>query len=141
MPPHSGTVLALQAGEHKSERGGDMMRAPHKAATIFQRVTDPTETSIGRTRERVAEAMVPEAIPGRVYVPAGSYAARVRKGADPIVHYEKQGPVGVITAMVQNVGEVYDEIDALLDKIEQDEDVRVVAIYTLNGLFASLPIR
>ena len=49
--------------------------------------------------------------------------------------------LGVITAKVQNVGEVYDEIDALLDEIERDEDIRAVAIYTLNGLFASLPIR
>jgi len=42
---------------------------------------------------------------------------------------------------VQNIGEAYDEIDALLDRIEQDKEVQVVAIYTLNGLFASLPIR
>ena len=55
--------------------------------------------------------------------------------------YEKQGPVGVITARVQNIGEVYDEIDALLDRIEKDKEIRAVAIYTLNGLFASLPIR
>jgi enoyl-CoA hydratase/carnithine racemase len=49
--------------------------------------------------------------------------------------------MATITANVWNVGEVYDEIDSLLDEIERDEDVRAVAIYTLNGLFASLPIR
>ena len=117
------------------------MKAPNNPATIFQWVTDPTETCLGQTRARVAEVMVTDPIPGRVFVPAGGYAARARKVAERIVLYEKQGPVGVITARVQNVGEVYDEIDALLDEIEKDEDIRAVAIYTLNGLFASLPIR
>jgi hypothetical protein len=117
------------------------MKAPNKPATIFQWVADPTETCLGQTRARVAEVMVTDPIPGRVFVPAGGYVARARKVAERIVLYEKQGPVGVITARVQNVGEVYDEIDALLDEIERDEDIRAVAIYTLNGLFASLPIR
>jgi hypothetical protein len=57
------------------------------------------------------------------------------------VFCEKRGNVATITLNVWNVGEVYDEVDALLDEIERDEDIRAVAIYTLNGLFASLPIR
>ena len=58
-----------------------------------------------------------------------------------MVKYEKRGSLGIITARVENVGEVYDEIDALLDRIEGDREVRHVAIFTLNGLFASLPLR
>jgi hypothetical protein len=117
------------------------MKAPNKTATICQWVTDPTDTCIGQTRARVAEVMVTEPIPGRIFVPAGGVATRVRKVPERIVNYEKRGPVGIITARVQNIGEAYDEIDALLDRIEQDKEVQVVAIYTLNGLFASLPIR
>jgi hypothetical protein len=85
--------------------------------------------------------MVSEPIPGRISVPAGGVAERVRKAAGRFVRYEKRGNLGIITAKVQNVGEVYDEIDALLDEIERDKDIQAVAIYTLNGLFASLPIR
>jgi hypothetical protein len=85
--------------------------------------------------------MVSEPIPGRIFVPAGGVAEQVRKAAGRFVLYEKRGNIAVITAKVQNVGEVYDEIDALLDEIEKDEDVRAVAIYTLNGLFALLPLR
>jgi len=136
-----GTALALEKIEQKTERGGDIMKAPNKTATICQWVADPTETCIGQTRARVAEVMVTEPIPGRIFVPAGGVATRVRKVPERIVKYEKRGPVGVITARVQNIGEAYDEIDALLDRIEQDKEVQVVAIYTLNGLFASLPIR
>jgi hypothetical protein len=138
---HPGTALALEEIEQKTERGGDIMKAPNKTATICQWVTDPTDTCLGQTRARVAEVMVTEPIPGRIYVPAGGVATRVRKVPERIVKYEKRGPVGVITARVQNIGEAYDEIDALLDRIEQDKEVQVVAIYTLDGLFASLPIR
>ena len=117
------------------------MRAPNKATTVFQWVIDPMETCIGRTRARVAEVMVPDLVPGRVHVPVGGHAAQARMAVDRFVLYEKKGSVGVITAKVNNVGEVYDEIDSLLDEIEKDEGVRTVAIFTLNGLFASLPIR
>ena len=117
------------------------MKAPKKTATIYQWVADPTEACLGKTRARVAEVMVTDPSPDRVFAPAGGYVGRGRKVAERIVLYEKRGPIGVITARVQNVGEVYDEIDDLLNRIEQDEDVRIIAIYTLNGLFASLPIR
>ncbi len=117
------------------------MKAPKKPATIFQWVEDPTQACFGQTRARVAEVMVTEPVPGRIVVPAGGVAERVRKAAGRFVLYEKRGNLGIITAKVQNVGDVYDEIDALLDEIEKDEDIRAVAIYTLNGLFASLPIR
>jgi hypothetical protein len=117
------------------------MKAPKKTATIFQWVEDPTEAFSGQARARVAEVMVTEPIPGRIAVPSGGVAQRVRKAAGRFVLYEKRGNLGIITAKVQNVGEVYDEIDALLDEIEKDADIRAVAIYTLNGLFASLPLR
>jgi|GEM_PF-510982 len=134
-------VLALEVGDQNKLRGGDIMKAPNKTATIFQFVNDPTQACAGQTRGRVAEVMVSEPVPGRIFVPAGGVAERVRKAAGRFVLYEKRGNLGVITAKVQNVGEVYDEIDALLDEIERDQDIRAVAIYTLNGLFASLPIR
>ena len=117
------------------------MKAPNKPAMIFQLVNDPTQVCLGQARGRVAEVMVSEPIPGRIFIPAGGVAERVRKAAGRIVLYEKRSNIGVITAKVHNVGEVYDEIDALLDEIEKDEDVRAVAIYTLNGLFALLPLR
>jgi hypothetical protein len=136
-----GTVYALEKGDQNKSRGGDIMKAPHKPATIFQWVDDPTQALFGQTRARVAEVMVSEPIPGKISVPAGGVAERVRKAAGRFVLYEKRGNLGVITAKVQNVGDVYDEIDALLDKIELDEDIQRIAIYTLDGLFASLPIR
>ncbi len=119
------------------------MKAPKMTATIFQWVEDPTRAFSGQARGRVAEVMVTETepIPGRNTAPAGGVAQRVRKASNRLVLYEKRGNLGVITAKVHNVGEVYDEIDILLDAIEKDEDIRTVAIYTLNGLFASLPIR
>lgn len=117
------------------------MKAPNKPATILQWVDDPTQACLGQARGRVAEVMVSDPVPGKVFVPAGGYTERVRKATGRFVLYEKRGNLGVITAKVQNVGEVYDEIDALLDEIERDQDIRAVAIYTLNGLFASLPIR
>jgi len=117
------------------------MKAPKKTATIFQWVEDPTRAFSGQARGRVAEVMVAEPIPGRITAPAGGVAQQVRKASNRLVLYEKRGNLGVITAKVHNVGEVYDEIDVLLDAIEKDEDIRAVAIYTLNGLFASLPIR
>ena len=117
------------------------MKAPHKPVEIFQGIDDPTQAFFGQARARVAEDMVSEPIPGRISVPAGGVAKRVRKAAGRCVLYEKRGSLGVITAKVQNIGEVYDEIDALLDKIELDEDIQRIAIYTLDGLFASLPIR
>ena len=117
------------------------MKAPKKTATIFQWVEDPTSAFSGKARGRVAEVMATEPIPGRIIVPAGGVAQRVWKASGRLVLYEKRGNLGIITAKVQNVGEVYDEIDALLDKIELDEDIQRIAIYTLDGLFASLPIR
>lgn len=118
-----------------------MMEAPKKTATIYQWIADPTQAGLGKTRARVAEVMTADAIPGRVFVPAGGAAARVRRVPERLVTYEKRGAVGIITARVENVGDLYDEIDALLDRIERDEEIHVVAIYGLNGLFASLPIR
>ena len=117
------------------------MKAPKRTATVYQWVADPTQACLGRTRDRVAEVMAAEPIPGRVYIPAGAAATRGRRLPEPLVKYEKRGFLGVITARVENVGEVFDEIDALLDRIERDREVRFVVIYTLNGLFASLPIR
>jgi hypothetical protein len=117
------------------------MRAPKKTATIFPWVEDPTQAFFRQARGRVAEVMVPEPIPGKIVVPAGGVAERARKATGRFVLYEKRGNIGVITAKLQNVGEAYDEIDALLDEIERDKDVRAVAIYTLNGLFALLPLR
>ncbi len=117
------------------------MRTPNKATTVFLRIANPMETCIERTRARVAEIILPDPVPGKVHVPAGGNAAQARKAVGRFVLYEKKGSVGVITAKVNNVGEVYDEIDALLDEIEKDRDIRNVAIFTQNGLFASLPIR
>jgi len=117
------------------------MKAPNRSATIYQWVADPTQPCLGKTRARVAEVMTADAIPGRVFVPAGGAAARVRRIPERLMKYEKRGSVGIITARVANVGEIYDEIDALLDRIERDEEIQVVAIYTPNGLLASLPIR
>ncbi len=118
-----------------------MMTAPDRTAAVVRRVADPTQACLGRMRARVAEVITTEPIPGRVYSPAGRTPARVRRIDERLVRYEKRGPVGIITARVQNLGEVYDEFDSLLDRIEQDKEVGVVAIYTLNGLFATLPIR
>lgn len=117
------------------------MKAPIKTATIYQWVADPTQACLGKTRNRVAEVMIADTIPGRVFVPAGGAAARVRRIPERLVTYEKRGAVGIITARAENVGDLYDEIEALLDRIEGDEEIQVVAIYGLNGLFASLPIR
>lgn len=117
------------------------MEAQKKTAAIYQWIADPTQAGLGKTRARVAEVMTADAIPGRVFVPAGGAAARVRRVPERLVTYEKRGAVGIITARVENVGDLYDEIDALLDRIERDEEIHVVAIYGLNGLFASLPIR
>jgi len=117
------------------------MKAPKKTTSIFQWAADPAATCLGQKRARVAEVMVSDPIPGRVCVPAAGYAARARKEVSRLVLYEKRGNVGFITAKVSNVGEVYDEIDALLDEIERDKNIRTVAIFTLDGLFAALPIR
>jgi hypothetical protein len=68
-------------------------------------------------------------------------APSTRTKISECLYCEKSGSMATITANVRNVGEVYDEIDSLLDELEGDEDIRAVAIYTLNGLFASLPIR
>jgi hypothetical protein len=133
--------LLYRKATRQDDRGGDIMQAPNKTATIYQWVADPIQACLGKTRARVAEVLTVDAIPGRVFVPAGGKTARLRRLPVRLVKYEKRGPVGIITARVENIGEVYGEIDALLDRIERDEDVRVVAIYTLNGLFASLPIR
>jgi hypothetical protein len=141
MLRHSGTALALSGVEQNNAEGSDIMKAPKKTASIFQWAADPAATCIGQTRARVAEVMVSDPIPGRVCVPAAGHVARARKEVSPLVLYERKGDVGFITAKVNNVGEVYDEIDALLDEIERDKDVRTVAIFTLDGLFASLPIR
>jgi len=137
----SGTAIALLEFEQIDDQGGDIMRAPSRTATIYPWIADPTEACLGRTRDRVAEVITADSIPGRVYPPTGGSATRVRRLPEPMVKFEKRGSLGVITARVENVGEVYDEIAALLDRIEGDKEVRYVAIYTLNGLFASLPIR
>ena len=55
------------------------MKAPNRSATIYQWVADPTQPCLGKTRARVAEVMTADAIPGRVFVPAGGAAARVRR--------------------------------------------------------------
>jgi hypothetical protein len=68
-------------------------------------------------------------------------APSTRTKISECLYCEKRGSMATINANVWNVGEVYDEIDSLLDELERDEDIRAVAIYTLNGLFASLPIR
>ncbi|HNT44560.1 MAG TPA: hypothetical protein PKN85_08865 [Syntrophorhabdaceae bacterium] len=117
------------------------MKAPNKTATIYQWVADPTQTCLGKTRARVAEVMTVDAIPGRVFVPAGGVPARVRRISERLIKYEKRGSVGIITARVEEIGEIYDELDTLLDRIEGDKEIQVVAIYTPSGLFASLPIR
>jgi hypothetical protein len=113
------------------------MKAPKKPATIYRWVEDPTQGCQGQTRGRAAKAAEAEPLPGRISFPA----AGARKETGRLIIYEKRGSLGIITAKVQNVGEVYNEIDALLDEIERDEDIRTISIYTLNGLFASLPIR
>lgn len=113
------------------------MKAPKKPAAIYEWVKDPTQICPGQARDRVARVMEPEPIPGRISVPTGG----TRKDTGRFIVYEKRGSIGVITAKVHNIGEVYDEIDALLDEIERDGDIRTISIFTLNGLFASLPIR
>ena len=115
------------------------MKGFNRNATVVPWVTDPTQACLGRTRARVAEVMTTEPVPGRVFPPVAGPAARVRRIAGRLVRYEKRGPVGIITARVRNLGEVFDEVDSLLDRIEQDKSVRVVAIYTLDGLFATMP--
>ncbi|HQG83826.1 MAG TPA: hypothetical protein PLH66_06755 [Syntrophales bacterium] len=85
--------------------------------------------------------MTDDAIPVRQAGPAGGNTARVRRLARRPIKYTKRGPVGIIAAQVDNIGDVFDEIDAQLERIERDEEVRVVAIYTLSGLFATLSIR
>jgi hypothetical protein len=117
------------------------MKAPKKTTSLFRWAVDLTAACIGQTRARVAEVMISDAIPGRGYVPSAGNVARARKEVSRLVLYEKRGDVGFITAKVNNVGEVYDEIDALLDEIERDKNIRTVAIFTLDGLFAALPIR
>ena len=136
-----GTVLALGKGVTNTSDWGDNMNKPNKPATIYKWIEDPTKACAGQTRGRMAEAVVSGPIPGRIGVPAGRSADRARNSDKRLILYEKRGSLGVITAKVQNVGDVYDEIDALLDEIERDGDIRTIAIYTLNGLFASLPIR
>ncbi len=116
------------------------MIAPNNITTMYRWAAGPMEVCFGRTRARVAEVMTADPTPGRTLVPTGG-TAEVRRIPERMVTCEKRGPVCIITARVENVGEAYDEIDNLLDRIEQDKEVRVVAIYTLNGLFASLPIR
>ncbi len=93
------------------------MKALHMAARSHQWVAEPAEACLGRFRARVAEVMPTDLFPGRVFVPAGGVPASVRTIDKRIVRYEKKGTVGIIAAGVQNVGEVYDEIDALLDRI------------------------
>lgn len=136
-----GMALALSKVELNSAEGSDIMKAPKKTASIFQWVADSAATCLGPTRARVAEVRVSDPIPGRVCVPAAGHAARARQEVSRLVLYERKGDIGFITAKVNNVGEVYDEIDALLDEIERDKNIRTVAIFTLDGLFAALPIR
>ncbi|OPY08498.1 MAG: hypothetical protein A4E67_00965 [Syntrophaceae bacterium PtaB.Bin038] len=117
------------------------MKAPNRTATICQWAADPTQTCLGSTRGRVAEVVTADVTPARVFVPSGGVAARVRSIPERLIRYEKRGSVGVVTARVANIGEIYEELDALLDRIAADEEIQIVAVYTRNGLFASLPIR
>lgn len=113
------------------------MKTSKNPAIIYRCATDQTLACQGRTRGRAARVAETEPIPGRISVPA----AGARRETGRFIVYEKRGCLGIITAKVKNAGEVYAEIDALLDEIERDESVRVISIYTLNGLFATLPIR
>ncbi len=137
----SGTVLAIWKGEKNTQARGYIMKAPKKPATIYRWVEDPTQACLGRTGNRVARVVEQEPVPGKIFVPAAGVAERARKAAGRFILYEKRGSLGVITAKVHNIGDVYDEIDALLDEIELDGDIQTIAIHTLNGLFALLPIR
>lgn len=97
-------------------------------------------------RMEIAERVAYRAEPAQDVYVQGRFrsqpvAPSTRTRVSECVFCEKRGNVATITLNVWNVGEVYNEVDALLDEIERDEDIRAVAIYTLNGLFASLPIR
>jgi len=117
------------------------MKSLNDFTEICQLPADPIPACSGRTRARVAEVMTDDAIPVRQAGPAGGNTARVRRLTRRPIKYTKRGPVGLIAAQVDNIGDVFDEIDAQLERIERDEEVRVVAIYTLSGLFATLSIR
>jgi len=117
------------------------MKEWKKPAAIHRPEDGPAPAGRGQAGALVSRVTEPMPAPERIHVPAGRVAAQAKKGAGRFILYEKRGSLGIITARVHNVGEVYDEIDSLLDEIELDGDIRTIAIYTLNGLFASLPIR
>jgi hypothetical protein len=137
----SGTTIALKEVTTEDARGGGIMKGLNNFTRTYQRFADPIPACPGITRARVAEVMTDDAIPVRQAGPAGGNTARVRRLARRPIKYTKRGPVGIIAAQVDNIGDVFDEIDAQLERIERDEEVRVVAIYTLSGLFATLSIR
>lgn len=114
------------------------MTKRHKAPAMRNEIEIP--------RMEIAERVAYRAEPSLDVYAQGRFrsqpvAPSTRTKISECLYCEKRGSMATITANVWNVGEVYDEIDSLLDEIERDEDVRAVAIYTLNGLFASLPIR
>lgn len=111
--------------------------------THYKMTNDPIDLCQGQTRSRVAEVLPTDMDPVWDTMKKGLHpaGAKVSRSESRPVLYEKHGQVGIITARVLNVGQVYDEIDTLLDEIERDEDVQRVAIFTLNGLFAVFPIR
>ena len=117
------------------------MKSLNDFTEICQLPADPIPACSGRTRARVAEVMTDDPIPVRQAGPAVGNAARVRRLTRRTIKYTKRGAVGIITAQVDNIGDVFDELDAQLERIERDEEVRVVAIYTLSGLFATLSVR
>jgi len=117
------------------------MKGLNNFTRTYQRFADPIPACPGRTRARVAEVMTDDTITGRQAGPAVGNAARVRRLPGRTIKYTKRGAVGIITAQVDNIGDVFDELDAQLERIERDEEVRVVAIYTLSGLFATLSVR
>ena len=117
------------------------MKGLNNFTRTYQRFADPIPACPGITRARVAEVMTDDTITGRGSGPAGGNTARVRRPTGRPIKYTKRGPVGIITARVDNIGDVFGEIDAQLERIERDEEVRFVAIYTLSGLFATLSIR
>jgi hypothetical protein len=119
------------------------MQASYKMNTVIQPVKDPADMCQGQTRSRVAEVLSADMNPLWDTMRNGLHQSGVKVSGSEcrLVLYEKREHVGIITARVLNVGEVYDEIDSLLDEIERDEDVQRVAIFTPNGLFALFPIR
>ncbi len=106
--------------------------------TYFSRFKDPTDTT-GTMRRRVAEVFTSE--PENRRRPHRAGAARIIRISEPLVTSETVDRTAIITARVGNVGEAYAEIEAHLNEAERDPDVERVAIFTLSGIFAILPLR